>query len=187
MFSIARPLGRIPFFMIVSVLNTVILLAVITSLGLRPAGAGHLAVLILGGTLQSAWFVLHARRFADAGKEATWPAFVTIMAFVTFALGYLVLAALWSSPEYQREAFRTAGSLADHVESNTGLIEAGRLMVDLMGIAGALVLGGAIWFGMGLVALICGFFSLFALVLPGGRTRIQVVPHLPQVKRQSAR
>jgi hypothetical protein len=184
LFSIARPMGRIPFFMIVSVLNTVILLAVITALGLRPAGAGHIAVLIIMGTLQVAWFILHARRFADAGKAATWPAFVTIMAFVSFALGYLVLAALWSSPEYQREAFRTAGSLVDHVESNPGLIEAGRLIMGMMGTAGALVLSGAIWFGMGLVALICGFFSLFALVLPGGRTRIQVVPHVPQVTRQ---
>ncbi|MCA3565601.1 MAG: hypothetical protein IOC90_14435 [Methylocystis sp.] len=181
---IARPMGRIPFFATVSILNTVILFAVITSLGLRPAGAGHAAVLIIVGTLQAIWFVLHARRFNDAGKSAFWPVVVTGLAFAGFALGYLVLAALWSSPEYQREAFRTAGGIADHVESNPGLIEAGRLMVDLIGIAGALFLSGAIWLGMGLIALICGFFSLFALVLPGGRTRVQAVPHLPQAIRR---
>jgi hypothetical protein len=180
-------MGRIPFFAAVSVLNTVILFAVITSLGLRPAGAGHAAVLIIVGTLQAAWFILHARRFSDSGKSAFWPAVLTGLAFASFALGYLVLAALWSSPEYQREAFRTAGGIVDHVESNPGLIEAGRLIMGLMGAAGALFLSGAIWLGMGLIALICGFFSLFALVLPGGRSGPQVVPRVPEIARQPAR
>jgi uncharacterized membrane protein YhaH (DUF805 family) len=174
--SMSRPLGRLPFLVGTTVLNTVILLAVMASLAFRPTGGGHLAVLIVVGALQLAWMVLHARRFKDAGKGAGLPIAAFVACFALFAVGYLVMAALWASPEVQREAFRTAGGLGGsgqilaHVETMPFLIDSGRLIAASLGAATSLVLSGMIVVGLGLTAIISGCFSLFALAMPSRKS-----------------
>jgi hypothetical protein len=173
--STTKPLGRFAFIVQVSLLNTVILLGALIALTFQPSGGGHLAVLIVVGALQYVWFVLHGRRFGDAGRGLFWPGLFGLSCFITFALGYLLIAALWSSPEVQAEAFRTGGGLAAgtvrHIETNPLVIESGRVITSFFGTAGALVLSGLAITAMGLMAFISGGFSLIAFVLPGGRAR----------------
>jgi uncharacterized membrane protein YhaH (DUF805 family) len=170
--SLSRPMGRMPFLFGISAVNLAILFTAILALVFLPTGGGHLAVVIVIGALQVAWLALHARRFADAGRSATWPILMFLLSFTTFVIGYLIFAALWSSPEVQKEAFRTAGGIgADgfrHVETNPMVLEAGRMFTGILGAAGAVVLSGMILFGFGVVAFTGGCFSLLALALPSG-------------------
>jgi uncharacterized membrane protein YhaH (DUF805 family) len=170
--SLSRPMGRMPFLFGISAVNLAILFTAILALVFLPTGGGHLAVVIVVGALQVVWLALHARRFADAGRSATWPILMFLLSFTTFVIGYLIFAALWSSPEVQKEAFRTAGGIgADgfrHVETNPMVLEAGRMFTGILGAAGAVVLSGMILFGFGVVAFTGGCFSLLALALPSG-------------------
>ena len=168
---LAKPLGRIPFLASVMALNTAILFAVTVAFWLRPSGSGHMAALVIVGALQALWLVLHSRRFADAGRPKTWPVLMTLLCFGSFAIGYMIMAALWSSPEIQQEAFRTAGrvtgdGLPTHLESNALIIEGGRAITGLLGAAGAVVLSGVVVTALACVAVISGGFSLFATLLP---------------------
>eukprot|EP01036_Dinobryon_divergens_P036715 gene36715-47862_t len=134
-------------------------------------GSGHIAALVVVGALQALWLVLHSRRFADAARPRTWPLLMTLLCFGSFAIGYMIMAALWSSPEIQQEAFRTAGAIAGagqtaHHESNALIIEGGRAIARLLGTAGAVVLSGVVVTTLAGVAALSGGFSLFALLLP---------------------
>jgi hypothetical protein len=175
--SMSRPMGRLPFLLGISGLNVAILCAVLLAVAFRPTGGGHLAVLIGVGGLQFAWMVLHVRRFLDAGHGRGIPVAAFLLCFAVFAVGYLVLASLWASPEVQREAFRTAGGLSgsgavNHLETIPLFIESGRLIASTLGAASALVLSGMILLGFGLTAFISGCFSIVAALLPGGRSGI---------------
>jgi hypothetical protein len=177
MTSMTQPLGRARFFVGVSLINIIILIAVATALTFRPAGGGHLAVLIVVGALQAVWFVLHSRRFADSGRGFGWPLVMSLICFGSFAFGYLIMAALWSSPDIQREAFRTAGGLAgggmvDHIETSALIISGGQLIGSMFGFAGGVIISGLVIVAMGLVSLVSVGFSLFALILSGGAARI---------------
>lgn len=174
--SVTQPLGRLPFFVGVSVVNIIIFAAVIIALTFRPAGGGHMAVLIVVGALQALWFNLHSRRFADAGRGHSWPLVMLLLCFGSFAIGYLTLAALWSSPDIQREAFRTAGGLAgggmvDHIETNAFVIEGGNMIVSAVGLAGGVILSGFVIFGMAIASLVSVGFSFVALALSGVKVR----------------
>ena len=174
--SLTQPLGRARFFVGVSFINIVILIAVVTAFTFRPAGGGHMAVLIVIGALQAIWFVLHSRRFADAGRGYGWPLLMFLICFGSFALGYLIMAALWSSPDIQREAFRTAGGLAgggmvDHVETSALIMGAGQFIASVFGFAGGVILSGIVVFGLGVTSLVSVGFSCVALFLSGGTAR----------------
>jgi hypothetical protein len=179
MLSTELPLGRLAFFSQVSLLNIVILIAALLALTFQPSGGGHLAVLIVVGALQYVWFVLHGRRFRDAGRGLYWPRLMGLASFASFALGYLLIAVLWSSPEVQAEAFRTGGGLASgtarHIETNPLVIESGRAITSFFGTAGALVLSGLAVAGMVLVAIAGGVFSVASLILPGVRAPVEVL------------
>lgn len=170
MLPISRPMGRLPFAFGISALNAAILLAVTISLASLPVGAAHAAVLVVVGGLQALWTVLHARRFADAGRGLGWPLAVGAACFAIFAVGYFVVAAIWAVPEVQQEAFRTAGgiggNLAGHVETNPLLVEAGRAIASAIGVAGALVVSGLVFLVFTVAVLAAGVFSLVALALP---------------------
>jgi hypothetical protein len=180
--SMSRPMGRLPFMIAISGMNIVILLSVLLALAWRPTGGGHLAVLIAVGSLQFIWMTLHARRFLDAGKGPGFSIAMFLLCFGAFALGYIILASLWASPEVQREAFRTAGGLTgngvmdSHLETSMFLVDSGRMIASSIGVAAAAVLSGMILVGLGLVAFIGGCFSLIALLLPGGRAAERMVP-----------
>jgi uncharacterized membrane protein YhaH (DUF805 family) len=172
MLSLSKPLGRLGFLAMVTPVNIAIFLAASVALAFRPTGGGHLAVLIVVGALQGIWFVLHARRFADAGRGQFWPFTAFLTCFGSFALGYLIMAALWSSPEVQREAFKTAGALAggglaDHIETNAAVIEAGRAIASVLGTAGAVILSGLVVTGLAMVSFLSFVFSCVALTLSG--------------------
>jgi hypothetical protein len=171
MLSLSKPLGRLKFLAFLTPVNIAIFIAATSAIAFRPTGGGHLAVLIVVGALQAIWFFLHRKRFADAGKGPQWPFAAFAICFVTFALGYLIMAALWSSPEIQREAFRTGGRVVDggfvdHIETNALLIEAGRSFASILGSAGAVILSGLIVGGMAAVSLMSFLFSFVALLLP---------------------
>ncbi len=184
MLSMSRPLGRLSFLLGTSGLNVVILCAVLLGMAFRPTGGGHLAVLISVGALQYLWMVLHVRRFADAGMGRGIPVAAFAICLATFVAGYLVLAALWASPEVQREAFRTAGGLSGsgavhHLETNQMIVDGGRFITSAIGAAGAVVLSGLILLGFGLTAFASGCFSIVAALLPGGRSAsgYSAIPH----------
>jgi hypothetical protein len=175
MFALDRPLDRIPFALGVTVANSAILLAILLSFAFLPSGAGHLAVFVIVGALMWWWFALHARRFRAAGRGFAWPALAAAGCFLTFAVSYGLIAALWSVPEVQQEAFRTGGSdYTRHVETWTELAMFGRWMAGWFGAATAIVISGLLATIMGLVALASGVFSMIAMLLPsqalmGGR------------------
>jgi hypothetical protein len=169
-FALARPIGRIKFLAAVTGVNMALGLVILVALTFRPSGGGHLAVVILVAALQFLWMTLHARRFADAGRGPVPAIVVFVFGLMVFVVGYLIFAALWSSPEVQREAFRTAGGLGGsnmpiHIESNPLVLEAGRALAGWFGAAGAVVLSGVILFGFATTAMLAGAFTLFALVL----------------------
>jgi hypothetical protein len=169
-FSLTRPLGRLKFLFGVTGVNIALGLVVLVALTFRPSGAGHLAVIILVAALQIVWMTLHARRFADAGRGPLGSIVVFLFGLAVFVVGYLIFAALWSSPEVQREAFRTAGGLGGsvlplHIETNPLVLDAGRALAGWFGAAGAVVLSGVILFGFAATAMLAGAFTLFALVL----------------------
>lgn len=173
MFNPSRPLGRLPFFGGLSAVNTAILVAATAALTILPAGAGHVAVIVVVGGLQAVWFALHARRFADAGHGPGWPLGMTLALFAIFAGGYLLVASLWSVPEVQQEAFRTAGGIGGgrhaYVETSEAIIAAGRALASVMGAAGAVLFTGVAVFVMGLAAAVSAVFSIVALALPSRR------------------
>ncbi len=174
MLSLSKPLGRLGFLALVTPVNILIFMAASAAIAFRPTGGGHLAVIIVVGALQAVWFTLHARRFADAGRGVFWPLMAFLSCFGSFVLGYMIMAALWSSPEIQREAFKTAGALAggglaDHVETNAILIEGGRAIASMFGAAGAVILSGLVVTGLAIVSFLSFVFSCVALVLSGQR------------------
>ncbi len=189
MLSILRPIGRLPFLIAISGMNSVILLTILLALAFRPTGGGHLAVLIIVGGLQYVWMTLHARRFFDAGHGPAAPIIMFLLCFGAFAAGYLFLAALWASPEVQREAFRTAGGITgsgavvSHEESIQFLVDGGRMIAASFGVAGAVVLSGFILLGFGIIAFVSGCFSVISVVLPTGRAaRSTAFPRSAAVK-----
>lgn len=169
MFALSRPLDRVRFVLGVAVANSAILLASLTSFAFLPSGSGHIAVLILMGALIWWWFSLHARRFVGAGRGTFWPAATALIGFGVFALCYTIIAALWSVPEVQQEAFRTGGSdYTRHVETNAAIIGLGRWFAAWVGAAGAILLSGFLAVVMGVVALATGFVSLAGLLMGSG-------------------
>ncbi|MGL5116727.1 MAG: hypothetical protein ACRC7C_15520 [Beijerinckiaceae bacterium] len=175
MFNLARPLGRLGFLLWLTPVNTLLVLVVSFALLLHPTGAGHIATLIVVAALFSAWFTLHARRFADAGKGAGAAGLMAVVAFASFAIGHLIMAALWAAPEVKAEAFRTGGGfggggIADHVETLPFLIDGGKAIAATLGIAGSLALSGAVVVALGLVSCAGAAFSIYALLLSGGRS-----------------
>jgi hypothetical protein len=171
-FDLYRPLGRLPFLAGLTFVNTAMLIAAATSLTFLPTGGGHLAVLVVMGALHTWWFILHARRFADSSRSAGLPLGVAAAMFAIFAGGYLLIAALWSVPEVQQEAFRTGGGIgARHaaVETNEALIAAGRALASALGVAQAVLLTGAAVILMGFAAFVAGVFSIVTLLMPARR------------------
>jgi hypothetical protein len=167
MFSLDRPLGRIGFVVGVSIVNSALLLAALASFAFLPSGAGHLAVFVIMGALMWWWFSLHARRFASGGGSIVWPAATAVIAFATFAASYAIIAALWSVPEVQREAFQTGGSdYTRHVETSALLLQLGGWLAGWVGAAWAVAISGMLALVMGLVALGTGVVSIIALMLP---------------------
>jgi hypothetical protein len=174
MSSLSKPIGRLKFLAFVTPVNIAIFIAATSALAFRPTGGGHLAVLIVVGALQAIWFSLHSKRFADAGRGPLWPLTAFAICFVTFTVGYLIMAALWSSPEIQREAFRTGGKVVDggyvdHIETNLLLLELGRSFASILGSAGAVILSGLVVSGMAVVSVFSFIFSCVALLLPSQR------------------
>jgi len=174
-FQLSRPLARLPFFAGLCAMNAAIIVSASAALTILPSGAGHLAVLTVMGALHAGWFLLHARRFADAGRSAVWPFGVTLAGFSSFAVGYLLIAALWSVPEVQEAAFRTAGGVGGgysaHVETNQLVIDAGRAVAALLGAAGSLLVTGIVAASLAIVAAFSAAFSIVSLLLPGGRAQ----------------
>jgi hypothetical protein len=167
MLSLTRPLGRVPFILGVSLANSALLLVILLSFAFLPSGAGHIAVLVIVGALMGWWFSLHARRFATAGRSVGWPAMVAAVCFLTFAVSYLTIAALWSVPDVQQAAFRTGGSdYTRHVESWAVVSETGRWLAGWLGATTAVLFSGFLAMVMSVVALASAFFSVIALVLP---------------------
>ncbi|MGL4242893.1 MAG: hypothetical protein ACRCTI_17405 [Beijerinckiaceae bacterium] len=167
MLSLGRPLDRIPFVFGVTAANSAILLAVLLSFAFLPTGAGHIAVMIVVGALMWWWFALHARRFASAGQGIGWPVMAGLTCFLTFAVSYAIIAALWSVPEVQQEAFRTGGSdYTKHIETSAALVGFGRWMTGWVGAASSVVIAGLLATLMSLVALASGVFSFVAMLLP---------------------
>ena len=112
-----------------------------------------------------------------------------LLCFGAFAVGYLCLAALWASPEVQREAFRTAGGITGsgavvgHEETIQFLVDGGRIIAASFGVAGAVVLSGFILLGFGIIAFVSGCFSVIAAVLPTGRAaQLGAIPRSARVK-----
>jgi hypothetical protein len=169
-----QPLGRIRFLVGLTAANSLILLVTLVSFAFLPTGSGHVAVLVIMGALIWWWYSLHARRFAGAGRGRFWPGAFALMGFATFALSYTIIAALWSSPEVQAEAFRTGGSdYRKHVETSETLIGMGRWFASWAGAAGAVLLAGFLAIVMGGVALLTGFVSAAALLM-SSHTPVQV-------------
>jgi hypothetical protein len=169
MFALARPLDRIRFVLGVTVANSAILLASLLSFVFLPSGAGHIAVLVVMAALIWWWFSLHARRFAGAGRGLFWPGAMAFTGFASFALSYGIIAALWSVPEVQQEAFRTGGTdYTRHVETSAALIGLGRFVAGWVGAAGAVIIAGFLAVVMGVFALSSGFVSLAALLMTSG-------------------
>jgi hypothetical protein len=168
MFSLSAPLGRIGFSAGVGVANTALLLTALLSFAFLPSGAGHVAVLVIMAALMTWWFTLHARRFAAMGRGQGWPAAMTAVAYLTFAVSYVIIAALWSVPEVQQAAFQTGGSdFRNHKETLEAISTLGRWMAAGVGAASAIVITGLLAVVMGLVAIAAGVFSLVTLMLPG--------------------
>lgn len=170
MFSLSRPLGRLSFFAGLCAVNTAIIVTAGIALAMLPASGAGMALLVVMTALQAVWLVLHARRFADAGRGPGWPLAFALTGFAVFAVGYLVSASLWSVPEVQQEAFRTAGGigggLRDTVETNPLLLDAGRALASILGAAGAVVVTGLIFILFLIVAAASAVFSTVALILP---------------------
>jgi hypothetical protein len=179
LFNLARPLGRIGFLFWLTPVNTMLFVVIGFALFLHPTGAGHIATLIIVAALLYWWFSLHARRLADAGKGPGAAALMAVVGFASFALGHLVMAALWATPEVKAEAFRTGGGIGgglggimDRVETLPFLIDGGKAITAALGVAGSLALSGAVLAALGLVSVAGAAFSAYALLLTGGR-------HLP--------
>jgi hypothetical protein len=166
MSALSRPLDRFRFVLGVAVANSAILFVSLLSFAFLPSGAGHIAVLVVMAALIWWWFSLHARRFSGAGRGVFWPATFALIGFGAFAVSYTIIAALWSVPEVQQEAFRTGGSdYTRHVETSAAIIGLGRWFAGFVGAAGAILLAGFLATVMGLVALLTGFVSLAALLM----------------------
>jgi hypothetical protein len=177
MFPSSRPIGRIPFVLGVGAANSLILLAALISFAFLPSGAGHVAVLVIMAALIFWWFSLHARRFVGAGRGVAAPAAMAIVSFATFAVSYAAIAALWSVPEVQQEAFRTGGSdYTRHVETSAALVALGRWFAGWVGAAGALMVAGFLAVLMGVVALSTTIVTFIALLLPSSGGSLPVRP-----------
>jgi hypothetical protein len=180
-----RPLGRIPFVLGVAAANSALLIAALASFALLPSGAGHMAVLVIMAALMWWWFSLHARRFAGAGGSIGWPAATAATAFATFAVSYLIIAALWSVPAVQEEAFRTGGSdYRGHVETWGAVAEFGRWLGGWVNAAWALTITGILAVVMGVVALATLAVSTVALMLPtASAAPSSTITSLPPLRR----
>ncbi len=181
MFTLSRPLGRLPFIAGLSVVNIAIAASAALALTLLPASGFSMAAVVIVAALQAAWLVLHARRFADAGRGASWPIIAALACFGVFFVGYVISASLWSVPEVQQEAFRTAGGIGSArvpVEVNPVIADAGRALASVLGAAGALIVTGLIAVIMFLVAGVSVVFSTVTLLLPA-RTDRSPLPLAP--------
>ncbi len=181
MFTLSRPLGRLPFLAGLSAVNILLAMTATLALTLLPASGFSTAAVVVVTALQGAWLVLHARRFADAGRGPGWPISFAATGFAVFLLGYLISASLWSVPEVQQEAFRTAGGIGtvrNAVAVNPLLGDFGRAMASVLGAAGALIVTGLVAIAMLLLAGASVVFSSIALLLPSGYARS--APPLPR-------
>jgi hypothetical protein len=173
MSALSRPLDRIRFVLGVAVANSAMLLTSLLSFAFLPSGAGHIAVLVIMAALIWWWFSLHARRFVGAGRGLFWPGSMALIGFATFALSYTIIAALWSVPEVQQEAFRTGGNdYTKHIETSAALLGLGRWVAGWVGAAGAILLAGFLAMVMGLVALTAGFVTLAGLLMSSARVAV---------------
>ncbi len=186
MFTLSRPLGRLPFLAGVSVVNIAIAAAATLALTLLPASGFSMAAFVIVAALQGAWLVLHARRFADAGRGPAWPLGLALVCFGVFAFGYILSASLWSVPEVQQEAFRTAGGIGDSprtpMETYVVISETGRALVSFLGAAAALVVTGLVAVLFLVVAAVSAVFSTVTLMLASGNGG--AVPPLRQARTQ---
>ncbi len=182
MFTLSRPLGRLPFLAGLSVVNIAIAAAATLALTLLPASGFSMAALVIVAALQGAWLVLHARRFADSGRGPAWPVLFGLLCFGVFLFGYVISASLWSVPEVREEAFRTAGGIGGSArnieETYLWIASTGRSLVEFLGAATALVVTGLVAILFLVVAAISAVFSTVTLMLSGGRSAS--VPALPQ-------
>lgn len=169
MFAVSRPIGRLPFLFAVSTVNSLLLLAVLLAFTFMPSGAGHMAVLVIIAAFMGWWFSLHARRFVGAGRGLFWPLMAALVCFGTFAMSYAIIAALWSVPEVQQEAFRTGGSdYTRHIETSALVVATGKWLAGWAGAAGSIALTGFLAMLMGLVALGSCILTFAAMLLPSG-------------------
>ncbi len=188
MFSLSRPLGRLPFLAGVSVVNIAIAAVATLALTMLPVSGFSMAAFVLVAALQGAWLVLHARRFADSGRGSAWPIGFALVCFAVFAFGYVLSASLWSVPEVQQEAFRTAGGIGGNprtaMETYVVIAETGRALVDFLGAAAALIVTGLVALLFIVVAAVSAVFSTVTALLASGLGR--AMPPLPQAATRGA-
>jgi hypothetical protein len=88
--------------------------------------------------------------------------------FVAFLISYLVMAGLSATPEVQREAFRTGGSLDTTPETSLLVSAFGGLLLGWVGAAAGWFIAGAMVIGQAMLGIASGLFSLVCLI-PGSR------------------
>lgn len=171
MFSPRGVMGRLPFFITVSAVNTVAVAVWLATLFLQPKGGGHYVALALFALVHWLWFAAHARRLADAGKPRGLAALAAGGLFVAFLISYLVVAGLSATPEVQREAFRTGGSLDTTPETSMLVNAFGGLMLGWVGAAAGWFITGAMVVGQMMLAGVSGVFSMVCLI-PGSKAGV---------------
>lgn len=160
-------LGWLGFLWRAALINLIGMTAGVGALVTHPAAGGSLAFLILMAALFWVWFSIHARRRADAGLSRGWAAGVALAIYAGFAVGYLILAALWAVPEPQRDAFVTGGVMTSRPEALDGALwSLGGLFYAALGKAGALALSGLVLGGFGGLVMAASVFSFLTLVAP---------------------
>jgi hypothetical protein len=73
MFSLNRPLGRIPFVIGTSFVDSVLLLATLLAFAFMPSGNGHIGVLIIMAALMGWWFGDLRRQATGSAGRWLWP------------------------------------------------------------------------------------------------------------------
>lgn len=168
MFSPRGALARIPFLLTISAVNTAAIGIWLATLFIQPKGAGHYLAIGLFATVHWLWFAAHARRLADAGKPVALAALAAGGLFAAFLLSYLVMAGLSATPEVQREAFRTGGSLDTTPETSMLVNAFGHFMLGWVGAAAGWFIAGAMVIGQMMLGGASWIFTLLCL-LPGSR------------------
>jgi uncharacterized membrane protein YhaH (DUF805 family) len=171
MFSPRGALARIPFLLAVTAVNTAAIAIWLATLFIQPKGAGHYVAIGLFALVHWLWFAAHARRLADAGKPVALAALAAGGLFVAFLLTYLVMAGLSATPEVQREAFRTGGSLDTTPETSMLVNAFGHFLLGWVGAAAGWFIAGAMVIGQMLLGGASWVFTMLCLLprsRPGG-------------------